>query len=290
MSRSRVPSYRHHKPSNQAVVTIRTATGERKDVYLGEYNTPGSRAEYARVIAEQAVSPGAGLVTGQDTTGPTVDAVLVAFWEHAQKHYRRPDGTRTQELSEYFQSFRLVRSLYTDLPAKEFGPLCLKAVRGVMVGKRWSRKLINARIGRIRRAFKWAASEQLVPVEVHTALGTVTGFQKGRGDAPETEPVEPVAWEVVRATLPFLRPHVAAMVLVQWHTGMRPGEVCALRPCDIDSTSDVWLFRPTYFKLSYQGRKRVVAIVTRSQSVPVRVVNARNASTKNSSPATRRAC
>jgi integrase len=264
---SRVPSYRHHKPSNQAVVTIRTATGERKDVYLGEYDSPESKTEYARVIAEQAASPGAALTLTEKGPDPTVDAVLVAFWAHPQKHYRRPDGTPTQELSEYFQSFKVVRSLYTNTLAKDFGPLALKAVRGVMVGKKWSRKLINQRIGRIRRAFKWAASEQLVPVEVHTALGTVAGLQKGRGEAPETEPVQPVAWEVVRATLPFLRPHVAGMVLVQWHTGMRPNEVCALRPCDIDTNGAVWLFRLPYHKLSYQARNRVVAIGPKAQAV-----------------------
>ena len=55
MPRSRpVPSYRLHKPSGQAVVTIRTTTGERRDEYLGDYNSAESRAEYDRLIAEQA--------------------------------------------------------------------------------------------------------------------------------------------------------------------------------------------------------------------------------------------
>jgi hypothetical protein len=49
-----VPSYRLHRPSGQAVVTIRTASGERRDVYLGAYNSPESRAEYGRIIAELA--------------------------------------------------------------------------------------------------------------------------------------------------------------------------------------------------------------------------------------------
>ena len=43
----RTPSYREHKPSGQAVVTL----GGR-DVYLGKHGTPESRAEYDRVIAE----------------------------------------------------------------------------------------------------------------------------------------------------------------------------------------------------------------------------------------------
>ncbi|HOW72930.1 MAG TPA: hypothetical protein PKY77_20205 [Phycisphaerae bacterium] len=40
------PSYRHHKPSDQAVVTI-----DGKDFYLGPYDTPESRSKYDRLIA-----------------------------------------------------------------------------------------------------------------------------------------------------------------------------------------------------------------------------------------------
>ncbi len=256
------PTYKLHSSTGLARCWVHG-----KWVTLGKYGSPKSKAEFARIVAELDASPGAEIVATDDATNLTVDAVLVAFWEHAQKHYRRPDGTPTQELSEYFQTFKVVRKLYTDTPAKDFGPLALKAIRNEMVKMRWARTLINRRVGRIRRAFKWAASEQLVPVSVHTALGTVAGLQKGRSDAPETAPVGPVAWEHVCATLPFLRPHVAAMVLVQWHTGMRPGEVCALRPCDIDQSGEVWLFKPSYFKLSYQERKRVVPIGVLMQAV-----------------------
>jgi hypothetical protein len=42
------PSYRLHRSSGQAAVTVRTATGERKGVYRGVYNYPESRAECGR--------------------------------------------------------------------------------------------------------------------------------------------------------------------------------------------------------------------------------------------------
>ena len=48
----KVPSYRHHKQSRQAIVTLVDPTGRRKDVLLGRYGSSESRSEYARVIAE----------------------------------------------------------------------------------------------------------------------------------------------------------------------------------------------------------------------------------------------
>jgi hypothetical protein len=53
MSRkSHVPTYRLHKQSGQAVVTLLDGLGGRKDVLLGRYGTPECRAEYLRVLAE----------------------------------------------------------------------------------------------------------------------------------------------------------------------------------------------------------------------------------------------
>jgi hypothetical protein len=53
MSRvKKVPSYRLHKQSGQAVVTLTDGLGGRRDVLIGRHGTPESRTEYARVIAE----------------------------------------------------------------------------------------------------------------------------------------------------------------------------------------------------------------------------------------------
>jgi hypothetical protein len=42
-----VPAYRLHKQSGQAIVTLTDALGNRRDVLLGKYESPASRAEYA---------------------------------------------------------------------------------------------------------------------------------------------------------------------------------------------------------------------------------------------------
>ncbi len=50
--RNSVPSYRLHRQSGQAVVTLPDGLGGRRDVLLGKFGTAESRQEYARVISE----------------------------------------------------------------------------------------------------------------------------------------------------------------------------------------------------------------------------------------------
>lgn len=130
-----------------------------------------------------------------------------------------------------------------------------------------SRGVINSRIGKIKRVFRWAVSEELAPPSHMHALSTVMGLQKGRTPAREVEPVKPVANEAVDATLPFLPPVVADMVRFQRLTGCRPEEVCLIRPCDVDRTSDVWLYTPDSHKTEHHGRSRIIAVGPRAQDV-----------------------
>jgi hypothetical protein len=44
----RIPTYRLHKPTGQAVVTING-----KDFYLGKHDSPKSHAAYKRLVAER---------------------------------------------------------------------------------------------------------------------------------------------------------------------------------------------------------------------------------------------
>ena len=45
-----------------------------------------------------------------------------------------------------------------------------------MVKSGLSRTTVNARVNRVRRAFKWAASVELIPVTVVQSLQTVPGL------------------------------------------------------------------------------------------------------------------
>jgi integrase len=263
-----VPTYRLHKPSGRAVTTVRLPDGSRKDVYLGAYDSPESRAEYARILQEAAASPLPGPLHGPGASSTlSVNELLLAFWKHAEQHYRTPDGTLTSEIHNFRLAVRVTRDLYGHTPVRDFGPLALKAIRNRLVASGLSRRVVNGRVARVRHVFKWGMGEQLVPPAVYTALTAVTGLQRGRTSAPDPKPVGPVSEDLVRAVLPFVRPQIAAMIRVQLLTGMRPAEVCRMRPVDIDQTGPVWYYLPPHHKTAHRGKVRTVAIGPQAQAL-----------------------
>jgi len=263
--RNPTPSYLHHKQSGRARAVWTDQNGTRQQKLLpGPFDSAESRTAFARFQLELEAAPYRPL---DATAGVSVNEVLLAFLRYAEGHYRRQDGSATNEFDEYKLVARHVREVYGDTPAVTFGPLALKAIRQKFVDAGWCRGFINQRVGRVRRIFKWATSEELVPATVYQALATVTGLQRGRSAARETDPVEPVADETVDATLPFLNRHVRGLVELQRLTGCRPGEACAIRRCDIDMGGSIWLYRPPHHKTAWRGKRRTVAIGPRAQEL-----------------------
>src|SRR5262249_46543448 len=154
--------------------------------------------------------------------------------------YRDADGNPSAELLNIKVALKPARELYGLTPAKDFGPLALRAIRDDMARRDLCRTLINNRVNRIKRAFKWAASFELIPSGVYEALRTVPGIPRGRGQARESDPIKPVAVEAVETALPKMPAPVAAMVRLQLLTGMRAGEVMVLRGIDLNMGGPVW--------------------------------------------------
>ena len=260
--RKPVPSYRLHTPSGHAYSDFTDPlTGRRRSVCLGRWDSPESRAEHARLVAEAAV----GQTTPQG--GLSVAELLLAFLRHAEQHYRRADGSHTDELANYKQVLRLVRETHGHVPAAEFGPLALKAVRQRMIDRHWARKNINQQVGRVRRVFKFGVENELLPPTTLVALKAVGGLQAGRSAARETAPVSLVADAVVGQTLPHVNRHVAGLIRFQRLTGCRPGDAVRLRWCDLDATGEVWLYRPPHHKLAHKNQNRVIPVGPQAQAL-----------------------
>ena len=254
----RIPSYREHKPSGQAVVTL-----SGKDHYLGPWQSEVSRAEYDRLVAEWLTS-GRQFVSSFDEI--TVVELIAKYLEFAKVYYAN-DGETTSEYTCMRDSVRPLRKLYGRKLASEFGPKGLKAVRQEMIDRGWCRPHINQQINRIRRVFKWGIENELVEPRVLEALRAVSPLKKGRTDAREPDPVRSVSDEHVNAVLPFVSGQVAAMIELQRLTGMRPGEVVQIRPCDIDRSASVWVYRPERHKTKYRGRSREIFLGPEAQDI-----------------------
>lgn len=259
-----VPKYRKHKQSGQAIVTLTDPSGKRKDALLGRYGTSASRREYSRVIAEWEAN---GQRIPNLATDLTIAELMVQFLKHAQEHYQQADGNLSSEYGLFAIAFRPLKELYPHTLAVEFGPLALRAVRETFIAAKMKRKSINKMVNRIRHVFKWASSLELVPSATYEALRTVPSLAAGRSAAVESEPVKPVDDGDVDAILPLLRRQTRAIVLLLRYSGARPGEICRMRPCDLDRTGAVWLYKPTTHKTAWRGKSRVVALGPRAQEV-----------------------
>lgn len=133
--------------------------------------------------------------------------------------------------------------------------------------KPWSRKYINAQVQRLRHMFKWSAGRELVPVSVHESLRTVEPLRRGRTEARETDKVLPVPQATIDAVPPHLSSPHRALVQLQVFTGARPGELLAMRPCDIefDNAAGLWLYRPEQHKNAFRERERVIFLGPQAQ-------------------------
>src|SRR5687768_10590694 len=122
---ARIPSYRLHKSSGRAVVTI-----DGRDIFLGKHATPESRRKYDRIISEWI---GAGRQLPIAAEDLTILALLARFWTHAERTYSKPDGSPSSELDNFRAALRPLKALYADTPARAFGPRALRAVQTEMV-------------------------------------------------------------------------------------------------------------------------------------------------------------
>ena len=255
MPSQKLPAYRRHKASGQAVVTL-----SGRDFYLGPWGTKLSRANYDRVVAEWLGNGRALPASPQsDPAAVTVQRLLAAWWtsgkivESQRPHWRKCIG--------------ILRRLYGTASVEQFGPVALKAFRQQLVAERLSRTTINKYVQQVRRIFRYGVSCELVPVDVAGALDAVEGLRRGEADVPEPRKVKPVADAMVDQVVAQASPTLAAMIRVQRATGMRAGEIVIMRTGDLDRTGDVWTYSPRHHKGTHREQTRTVFIGPRSQAV-----------------------
>jgi integrase len=284
-----IPAYRRHSRKDQAVVDVYRKDGKRTKVYLpGSFGSDESKAAYTELLSR--LSAHGGFLP--DTPGKAmpedlrIDELILRFLtEKVSVDYVDADGAPTTEQLCYRSALKPLSRLFGWAIAKNFDAVGLSSVRESMVTgswmndeeknrltKRkspigWARGNTNKCVSRIRACFRWAVLQKLVPASVVTDLSCLPSLAFGRGGVRETPPVEPVAVEVVKATLPHLPPVVADMVQVQLLAGCRPGELCGMRMVDLDRSGPIWIFKPNRHKGLHRGLSRHIHLGPQSQVI-----------------------
>jgi len=266
----RLPSYRRHS-KGQARVTL-----SGRDYLLGPYGTAESKRKYNKLIAE-FIAGGQSQSFGVAEAELTIVELLAAY----KKHLKAYHGTGPEsELHRFVPVSLGLKAVYGPDPAITFGPLQYKALRAHMmlpttvklkdgrkIVRTRSRTYINMLMKRVRRLFRWAASEGMLPASVHEALKTVDPLKMGRTTARESEPVKPISSEAVEATIKHLSQVVADMVRLQSLLGCRPGEVCKITPAMVNRDSDVWEISLANHKTAWRGKKRTIYVGPKAQDL-----------------------
>ena len=248
---STIPSYRLHRPSGQAVVTL-----SGKDFYLGpwsESKTAPSRKLYDRKIAEWLI---AGRVdrNGQAATAAFTIAELV-------NAFRKSRAYPPSQQDAYFAVMKLLIASYGREPVVDFGSVEALVVRAEMEKAGWKRRTINQRVAKLKEIFRWGLEREMVPADQFTKIESLRGLRYYQTDAADSAEVQPVAIEHVEACCRFMAPTVAAMVRLQLYAGMRAGEMCAMKTGEIDTTDPTcWVYRPATHKTKRRGKIREIAL------------------------------
>ncbi len=116
--KNKVPSYRLHKATGQAVVTLNG-----RDFYLETHNSAESREAYQAALNEWLASHRQRPPTKsrkRDTTSPdalTNNEIFLAYWEFVQEHYRKY-GKPTSEVASIKRALTPLPKLYGRRPGR----------------------------------------------------------------------------------------------------------------------------------------------------------------------------
>jgi integrase len=257
----RIPSYRCHRPTGLAVVTLNG-----RDIYLGKYGTAESRREYDRQVE-------LWLARGRTAPADSPDDLTVVelvrdYLKHAEEYYRK-DGRPTSQLRQIKGALKDLRERHGPEPAAAFDSLKLDALRQSWVDRGLCRKTCNGATSVVKQMFQWGSIKKLVPKATYWDLRDLRGLPKGRTPARDNDPIEAVPESHLGAVLPYLSPGLRAVAEFMLWTGCRPAEAVSIRPRDIDRSGEPWVYKvpPEVYKSSHLGKKRFVAIGPKGRAV-----------------------
>lgn len=247
--RNAVPNRLHHRPSGQDRIVWNGRT-----IYLGKHGSPESDENYRRIVANI-------LTLGEPTPEPsrmTVKTLADRFMVHTKESF----PATSREPIAYQRAMDLLVESMGNVLADQVTPAKFVAMRDSWA-KRCSVRTVNKHHNQTLAAFRWGVTVEAVPANVWHALQAVPRLKPNRSAAKPPRKVGPVAWADVEAIREHVRPQVWAMILTQWWTGMRSGELLAMTPGQIVE----WVYRPSTHKNAWRGHVREIPIGPRAREI-----------------------
>lgn len=251
---ARIPLYRRRERAKGDVAYVEI--GGKRRTLPGRYNSPESKEAYAALVRDLARSPEIEIIGTA-----RIDELVGAYWDHAETYYSRKEYLAIKSASQ-----PLLDSC-ANLPVDEFGARGLERVRVRMIDNGWSRPTINHHVNRLRRLFRWGVARDMVHGSVLQSMLALPPLKAGRTTAPEPPKVPPVDWAVAKKVLPHCSPVLAAMLELQYLTGMRSQNLTEIRPADIDRSRKVWRYVPRRHKTSWRQKNLCIFLGPRCQAI-----------------------
>lgn len=199
----------------------------------------------------------------------TVDELCDRIQTWADGYYRKLNGELTGESHQIRYALQHLKQVVGSHPITAIDGDALCECQDLMIRSGLSRRTINQRMNKLRRCIRWAARppRRWVSAQVVGELALVENLKRGRTRAIERGPVPPVAWRDVLATIAHAPPALATMIQVQWWSGMRPGELIAMRKRLIRQEDDLLVYRPEHHKMTYLDKPRVIFMGPKCQRI-----------------------
>ncbi len=132
----RIPKHCHHKGTNQGYVRL----GGRAH-YTGVWGLPETNDNYDRLIAEWLAAGRVAAVPAESRAAYTIADLVADYWTYLESAF-----PNSKEPINIRYALRPAVRIYAEMPAADFRPRHLKAVRQTMIEAGLSRRIINTRI------------------------------------------------------------------------------------------------------------------------------------------------
>lgn len=270
-TRCSAPALKVHKKTGHARVRING-----REYWLGRAGTPECEARYRALITRWArtqadavpvVEPPAETLV----TKPTTIAAALAEYLAEIKGGATGEALRKNARWWLARSLAATLSQHAAVRLDDFGPKTFSrwvesVASSPMPHKRGGEKVprttthVRKIVAELLRLIEWCVAAEIIAADKLVALRCVKRLPLAAARSPVVRrPVDDAAIKDTVARLPAV---YAAIVTVCRHSAARPGEVLAMKPAEIDRTSQrgVWIWRPTKHKTQRFGRERAVVL------------------------------